>query len=264
VEKKTLITAIIISALLFSAVAGTNFVKEGNSNPIPYPKVEITIENPQSITYNVSTFPLIFSVKQTNFDSELSFYYSLNGQELKPVGNVTTVKEESYPMYPFIAVITLRGSCVLFNLSEGRYSLIVYAFEQSLKDGGSEVAHSADFNFQIDLAPSISILNLESKTYNTSRIVLNFTVNEPVSQITYSLDGQKNVTINGNTTLTGLPNGDHNVAVYATDMAGHIGASETIYFIVEEPLPTSMVIAPFASLAVAGVSLLVYFKKRKR
>ena len=261
--KKKVVIIELIAVLLCSFVAGTHFVEEGKTNPIPYPKVEIAIENYQGITYNVSAFPLIFSVEQTNFDSELSFYYSLNGQELKPIENVTTVKEEGYPKYPGIPVITLRGSCFLFNLSEGQYSLIIYAFEGSLKDGGSEVARSDDFNFGVDLAPNVSILSLESKSYNTSRILLNFTVNEPVSQIAYSLDGQENVTISGNTTLTELLNGNHSVTVYATDEAGHIGVSETIYFIVDEPLPTSMVIAPFTSIAIAGVGLLVYFKKRK-
>ena len=261
-KKKVVIIGLIV-VLLCSFVAVTHFVEEGKSNPIPYPKVEIAIENSQGNTYNVSAFPLIFSVEQTNLDSELNFYYSLNGQELKPIGNVTTVKEESYPLYPGIPVITLRGSCFLFNLSEGQYSLIVYAFERRLKDGGGEVARSDDFNFGVDLAPSVSILSLESKSYNTSRILLNFTVNEPVSQITYSLDGQENVTISGNTTLTELLNGNHSVTVYATDKAGQIGASETIYFKIEEPFPTTMVIAPVATVAFVGVGLTVYLKRKR-
>ena len=82
-------------------------------------------------------------------------------------------------------------------------------------------------------------------------------------QITYSLDGEETVTINGKTTLTGLANGDHNITVYAKDEAGNVG-SETTYFSVEVPFPTTMVIAPVASVAVVGVGLLVYFKKHKR
>jgi hypothetical protein len=267
VKKKTFQTVVFILALLFLTVAGAHFVNEGNSNPLPYPTVEITIENPQNITYNVRTFSLFFSVQQTNIDSMLSFYYNLNGQELKPIDNVTTIKEEiyPYPVYPKILIKTLRGSCLLFNLSEGQYSLAVHAFEQSLKDGDSEVAHSADFNFRIDLAPSISILSLGNKTYNTSSIGLDFTVNELASQIVYSLDGKKNVTITGNTTLNGLVNGEHTLTVYAKDEAGNMGASETITFTVAEPFSILFVATVSVSaIVLMGTGLLLYFKKRKR
>jgi hypothetical protein len=101
--------------------------------------------------------------------------------------------------------------------------------------------------------------------YKTSSVPLNFTVNETVSQITYCLDGQDNVTTSGNTTLTDLPNGDHNVTVYATDEFGNTGASETIYFKVDVPFPTTLVAAlTVVSVFVIVVALTVYFKKRRR
>jgi multisubunit Na+/H+ antiporter MnhC subunit len=121
-------------------------------------------------------------------------------------------------------------------------------------------------NFTIDLPPKISILSLENKTYNASNVTLDFTVNEAISKVTYSLDGQENVTVTGNTTLTGLSKGAHNVTVYGWDVAGNAGASETIYFNIEmpEPFPTALVIAAsIASMAVIAIGLLVYFKKRK-
>jgi hypothetical protein len=78
--------------------------------------------------------------------------------------------------------------------------------------------------------PKIFVLSIESITYKTPIIELNFKVSEPVSQIFYSLDGMDNVTVSGNTTLSGLSNGAHNVTVYAIDEAGNFGASETITF----------------------------------
>jgi hypothetical protein len=77
------------------------------------------------------------------------------------------------------------------------------------------------------------------------------------------LDGQEKENIAGNTTLTNLPYGEHNVTVYAIDMAGNIGTSETIYFSVEGPFPTTMVIALAGSVAVLGAGLAVYFKRRR-
>jgi hypothetical protein len=123
---------------------------------------------------------------------------------------------------------------------------------------------SSMVNFTIDTTPTIiSALSVKNKTYFTSNVTLNVIVNEPVSQVSYSLDGQEKENIAGNTTLTNLPYGKHNVTVYATDQAGNPGTSETIYFSVEEPFPTTMVIAFAASMAVLGAGLAVYFKKRK-
>ena len=74
----------------------------------------------------------------------------------------------------------------------------------------------------------------------------------------------ENVTIDVNTTLSGLNCGEHSLTVYAWDTAGNIGTSETLYFTIAEPLPVVPVAAASAaSVAVLSVGLLVYFKKRK-
>ena len=112
--------------------------------------------------------------------------------------------------------------------------------------------------------PNVSVLFMENKTFVNSTVSLDFKVNELVAQILYSLDGHDNVTIAGNTTLTGLSDGEHYITVYYTDIAGNVGASETVYFNVEVPFPTALVVAAsVASVAVISVGLLVYFKKRK-
>jgi hypothetical protein len=112
--------------------------------------------------------------------------------------------------------------------------------------------------------PSVSVLFLGNKTYDKSYVPLIFTVNESVRKIAYSLDGKGNVTIAGNTTLNDLSYGEHNVTVYATDIAGNIGTSSTIDFNIAEPFPTALVVASVVLVVVIGIGLLVYFKKRKR
>jgi hypothetical protein len=89
-------------------------------------------------------------------------------------------------------------------------------------------------------------------------------VNKPAAWLGYSLDGQENVTINGNTTIAGLPNGLHDVTVYAKDSFENTGASEPISFSVEAPFPTTLIAASVAAVAVVIAGLLLYFKKRKR
>ena len=112
--------------------------------------------------------------------------------------------------------------------------------------------------------PTISIVSPENKTYKVNNVSLTFTVNELPSWIGYSLDGQANVTITANTTLTELSDGPHTLKVYARDTAGNTGTSETIYFnIVQktESFPT-LIVVPIAIIAVVGAALLVYFRKR--
>jgi len=112
--------------------------------------------------------------------------------------------------------------------------------------------------------PVVAVVSPENKTYNSSSVPLTFAVNKPTQWVGYSLDGRDNVTVTGNTTVTGLQNGLHNLTVYANDTLGNMGASETISFSVEVPFPTTLVVtASGASVAVIGAVLAIYFKKRK-
>ena len=112
--------------------------------------------------------------------------------------------------------------------------------------------------------PSIDVVSPVNQTYNASDVSLIFTVNKPSFWLGYSLNGKENVTINGNTTIDGLSSGLYSLTVYANDTFGNMGASETIGFSVEVRFPTVLVVAAsVASVIIAGVGLLVYFKKRK-
>jgi len=61
-------------------------------------------------------------------------------------------------------------------------------------------------------------------------INLTFTLDFTASWIGYSLDGQANVTITGNTTLTDLAYGPHHIIVYANDTSGNMYSSAKVYF----------------------------------
>jgi len=73
--------------------------------------------------------------------------------------------------------------------------------------------------------------------YATNSIPLNFTISTAASWIGYSLDGQANVTISGNTTLTDLQDGWHDVIVYAKGDCGKTGASCKVNFAVDTTPP---------------------------
>jgi len=95
--------------------------------------------------------------------------------------------------------------------------------------------HGGDYLPLVDInSPTITIISPKNTTYYNTSIPLAFTINEPTSWCSYSLDGKANVTLAGctNTTLTGLPNGLHNIIVYANDTFGNMGISNKVYFTV--------------------------------
>jgi hypothetical protein len=103
-------------------------------------------------------------------------------------------------------------------------------------------------------------------TFNSTSVDLSFFVDEPTPRIAYSLDEQANVTVAGNTTLTDLPVGGHNVTVYAWDVYGNVGASEPVHFAIaiSDSFPTVPVVVGSTTLvAVVCAGFLIYFKKRR-
>jgi hypothetical protein len=78
------------------------------------------------------------------------------------------------------------------------------------------------------------------------------------------------VTVTEDTMLAGLSEGTHTLTVYAEDITGNVGTSETISFTVDtasepeqEPYQTTIFIVSIVLVAIIGIALLVYFKKRK-
>jgi hypothetical protein len=280
-EKKPLITAALLSVFLLSAVAGTQIVNLGSANPYIYncgmvPEVSppagtlplsILISSPKndtayasndvSFTFDVS-IPSNFNPNNVNiiYSYVTEVHYRASWQQLKDTAVYLPSKGNN-----------LQISINMTDVPEGARWLEVYATATVLTMDivSYKLTGSSMVNFTIDTTPPIiSALSVKNEAYSASNATLNFVVNEPASQVSYSLDGQEKENIAGNTTLTNLPYGEHNVTVYVTDQAGNTGTSETIYFSVEEPFPTTMVVALAASAAVLGAGLAVYFKRRKR
>ena len=284
-EKKTCLSAAFILVLIFSAVVGTRLVDLGSANPyirdfveereMPAPegteRPTISIISPENQTsYSSNNISLIFN---TSWPESIDFFWSFQifykgswqpsktyvdyGSSARTIAiNLTDVPEGSHQL-EVVADAKYTGYTIRQEIKQGFYLTTYYV--------GYRLNSSSTVNFKINLPPKISLLSLENKTYNTSNVNLDFAVDAPVAAMTYSLDGNENVTAAGNTTLTGLSNGYHNITVYATDEDGNTGASKTIIFNVEVPesFPTTLVIAAVIIVAVAGAGLLVYFKKRK-
>ena len=160
--------------------------------------------------------------------------------------------------------VTMSGNTTIFGLSDGSHIITVHANDTAGNMGSSDTVY-----FTIDtVSPNIEILSPENKTYATNSVSLNFTLDKLTPWIGYSLDAEKNVTITGNTTVSGLSNGLHSLIVYANDTAGNTGASEMIHFTIETPQPVepfpTWIVAVTVIIAIVGVALLVYFVKVKK
>jgi len=278
---KTVLTALFISVLLVSLAAGIHIVKADSNDYISF-SGGLTIFSPINETYN-SNFLTLNLTFGCGAGIQCSLNYSLDG---KYEGPIPLVFNNSTG---FQLIYLATGLVQLPELSKGSHRLTIYVegylydyhganppgapFKPTTPNGSDYVASWVDtVDFTIDSSvvapPSVSILTIENKTYNATDILLNFTVNENISKATYSLDGKDNVTIAGNTTLTGLSVGAHNLTVYAWNDAGNIGASEIVRFTTAKPeaetIPTATVAAVLGAAVVVAAGLLVYFKKRKR
>ena len=298
VEKKTRITAIIISALLFSAVAGAFFVKSTQANPIMnvYRDVSppegaqapiITIHTPTNGSSYPKNVTLTFDVTAPNttgdkaLDAITKIYYKASWETKEIIS-----AEKHFGSFS-INLSDVRGgnlSVTIYAVGVGYIKTGEEFREGSARDSTGEpidivwsytyydrfeMTSYSTVSFIKDLVPPmITVRSPPNSTYATSDVELDFTVSEATSEILYCLDGKENQTITGSLTLTGLENGAHNVTLYAADLAGNNATPKTLFFTVDLPesFPIMPVTASIAAVAIVsfGLGLLVYFKKRKR
>jgi len=155
---------------------------------------------------------------------------------------------------PFSYLLPLYNAPSLIRTSDGGYAVIGTALGDTWL---TKISPEPDAS-----PPVISVSSPQSKTYDIGNISLNFTINESALWIGYSLDGQDNVTITADIILSGLSKDAHTLTVYAKDMAGNIGASETIHFTIVDRFPIEWVVATVVIVVVVGVCLLFRFKKQ--
>jgi len=273
-KASALIFALLISYFLIPVVAeaqpappdvDTLGPAEFNSQ---YETGSVIILSPENSTIHGNPIQLNFTASREGLFGQFgNVGVSVDGGVIKSVTNFVN-KSVVSTEYQFWDLTTVVSSVTLF-LAEGTHNATAYlGWQYQGIYRRYQVYAYATVQFTIDTTPpTISVLSIQNATYGATDVDLNFSVSEPVSQVTYSLDGQENVTVAGNTTLAGLSAGAHNVTVYAWDTAGNMGASPTVTFTVAvpEPFPTALV-ATASGLSVAAVGLgllMVYFKKRK-
>ncbi len=190
-------------------------------------------------TYNSSNVPITLAVNET----ASWIGYSLDNQ-----ANVTTIE-----------------SFTLMGLAEGAHSIKGFAIDNMGNVGASNTTW-----FSVDtMCPKPKILAPENFTYQDSKLILNFTVDDPTSTFSYSLNGQQNLTAYANMTEITLSPGTNNITIYATDATGNIGKTETITFTViqEEDqynwLSSPRIVGISASISLLAIGFAAYMIRRR-
>jgi hypothetical protein len=157
------------------------------------------------------------------------------------------------------ANVTIAAETRLLGLSQGTHNVTMYANDTFGNMGVSNMAF-----FSIDtLPPRIEIILPQNKSYDTVDIQLTFTLNEAVTYLAYSLDGQEPIKINGNLTLPALANGPHSITVYSTDEVGNSSQKAVSFNIAPFPIVTYVAAASVITIILAACYLIIKQKISK-
>lgn len=192
---------------------------------------QISINSPENRTYDVSFVLLDFLVSEQN--SWIG--YSLDNQD-----NITVV-----------------GGTTLNKLPDGSHSIVVYATDLSGNTGSSNVIQFSISSSATVTLPQITINSPKNTTYNDPDVLVDFSIDQPVTRIQYSLDNQNNVSIVDSIVLTNLVDGKHNLTIYAQNANGNIGTSNLVNFTVSTKTDiNSQLIAVALIATIAGTGLI--------
>jgi len=124
-KRKTLALTLSLTILIIFT-AEMPLVSLVRANPLPEMYFRATIENPRNITYTTNTIALDFLAESSTFFPYLNFSYRLDTQDAKAIEKMTLTGNEFIPINPGVYRQWFRGSCVLYNLSEGWHNVTVH------------------------------------------------------------------------------------------------------------------------------------------
>ena len=261
-----MVCAILLGLMLVHPTVAQT-AQDGRYFPLASP---LTIMSPINTTYLSSPQTVCVSFKLIGNPANLTIEYSINGESrsvlstdsvLQPIEATRTYANgTSVKVISMFSPRVITGRAALLELPEGSYKMVIYS---EFRLSSYVVSDEQVVYFTVDdgVAPKFSGLSVENKTYVENSFPLYFELNQHVQWIGYCLDGQENCTIEGNTTLP-LDDGSNDLKVYATDNAGNVGATETIYFTITEPLTAQVTITLI--IAAVGLGSLAYYKKPKK
>jgi len=287
--KKQALTAALLSALLLTAIAGAFTVDSAAASDYD---PEIAVSSPiEGKTYTINNIKLQFTVhlNQTGV-LDLGYYrinYYLDGKALGVPLEPNVVSGD-------ITMKVANGDHIVEILAQAEY------FYSHFPPGPWWYSSQVVVRFAVDsgVGPGVSIHGLEE--YKTNEVSLHVIVDVPGVGVSYSLDGQRSVSVPDSeldkydegylcsVAFVNLTDGAHTLAGYATDSLGYTGVAEKAFTVntavsqpepdgsqpepgdlEPEPDPSSTAILIAVAVAVLPTvivitGLLAYFKKRQK
>ena len=224
--KETASKSAALLTLLMLTLASTQVVNSGNANmyaeattPPPPGTIPpaITVANSE----NESVIQLVANIASASCPTKYSLfslpevYYKGDWMTNESFGGYVdklTLPLNNASSGTHLVLIRAEQGCFYGNEDGVPYyfrtnsSLIVKFMVENAQPFSAKIL--AIFYLVTPLPNVVSLLSPENKTFISSTIPLDFTVNDLTTQLSYSLDGHDNVTIAGNTTLTALSDGE--------------------------------------------------------
>jgi hypothetical protein len=190
--------------------------------------------------------------------SSLSHYYTfISFSDILAIGFQDTVDIPNLPNGIHQLTLFANGICNIDNngLTSWNTSLLPISFS----------VYNSPPPTIVSFSPQKTSYEITNVTRGS--IPLDFNIDKTTSWMGYSLDNQDNVTLTGNSTLTGLAYGNHTLTIFANDTLGNMGVSSTTNFTISKPKAIQAsylaVIVVVAALLIAVVLLLLYRRHRK-
>jgi hypothetical protein len=254
-NKKWLLTAAFILALLFSLATGGQFVK------LAHGVLSVSVElqpygiydqlvSPGSMMFTTNNISVSISAADPEVRTGPQWItYSLDGAPR------VIIRSSDMP-----GVHSLSGYAVLWSLSDGVHSIVGSAITWF----GQAVVNSSIVYFIVNTRGttepvSVIIESPQNWTYSTNTINVSITgycPNWGVGKLDYNLDQQGNITIyeqngsdvthgaRGTAELSGLRNGPHRLEAYALEGLTGLVASSAVYFTIDTPRPGISILSP--------------------
>jgi len=285
--------SILVVALMFLVlgIASRSCVAQGTDPPYDETfesLIQIAVTSPQNRTsYNAGSLNLVFNVSvaestENALISEISYIgdwqdkattiFAYDGYfPRQRSAQLANPREFSDPISQFSSSLKIN------DIPEGYHSITIqvstwhYSKLEKIEDPLEPYIQYTELVmatktckvfFTIDnTPPTVVFLTKNNTNFYAYPITIEIFHDEPTAQLSYSINGQEKQTLDGNITLSDLPNGLHTITVDLTDAAGNSVASTTLVF-------TVTVASPYAFGAVtallASVGILFSFNHYKR
>jgi hypothetical protein len=231
-RKAVVITAILVMIFLVESIAQVAIVK-ANFYPFGIPRIEVHSPRSTPYIYWKPNVDISFDYNmQNNLAQVDSFSFNLD----KNANSTLDSNKSNY----FQNFTRYSVSKTLENLANGNHTLTVYAyFTNRTVSSIMDMTITVDTTFIPPIPFMISPLN--QTTYNTRQVPLTYTINSKILWSYYSIDAIDYIPnwrgFTGNTTLTNLSEGSHELRLVVTTesrtFTTYEDSIQTIYFTID-------------------------------